>query len=86
MSGMLFVRTALGAVLVLTAVEAQENQGTLVGTVSDPSGAAVPNAKLKATHIATGVITDGQADLAGKYSMLSAPRDLSGRRNRAGLC
>src|SRR5215469_11762862 len=37
------------------AVNAQTFRGTINGTVSDPSGALVPNATVKATEVATGI-------------------------------
>src|SRR5207249_11335886 len=37
------------------AANAQTFRGTINGTVTDPSGASVPNAAVKATEIATGI-------------------------------
>jgi hypothetical protein len=47
----------------------------LTGTVSDPSGAVVPNAKVIIQNLATGVVTETQTNDAGIYS---APNLLPG--------
>ena len=46
---------------------AQVSSGTVVGTVLDSSGAAVPNAKVEAKNIATGVVTPTTASSQGDY-------------------
>jgi hypothetical protein len=38
-------------------LQATEPTGTIAGSISDPSGAAVPNAKATATALATGTRT-----------------------------
>ena len=51
-------RVFLGLVILLTlglAANAQTFRGAINGTVTDPSGGVVPNAQVKATHIATGL-------------------------------
>src|SRR5215831_11823739 len=47
----------------------------LTGTVADPSGAAVPNARISIRNLATGVITEATTNSAGIYS---APNLLPG--------
>jgi hypothetical protein len=44
-----------------------QSTATLQGTVTDPAGAAVPNAKVAATNQATGVRTDTASDTAGEF-------------------
>jgi Carboxypeptidase regulatory-like domain len=44
-----------------------QSTATLQGTVADPAGAAVPNAKVVATNEATGVQTETATDSAGAY-------------------
>ena len=43
--------------------------GTLVGSVTDASDAAVPNAKITALETATGVVTTGATNSLGAYSI-----------------
>jgi hypothetical protein len=45
--------------------------GSIVGTVSDPSGAAVPNARVRATNTQTGVVRETQTGGSGNFSVLS---------------
>ncbi|HET9177273.1 MAG TPA: carboxypeptidase regulatory-like domain-containing protein [Terriglobia bacterium] len=44
--------------------------GNIIGTVTDPTGAAVPGAEVKATNIATGITTTAQTGESGNYSVL----------------
>ena len=50
-------------------VSAQVSGATLSGTISDPSGAAVPNAKVAIANKATGVTRDDTTDTAGFFSV-----------------
>jgi hypothetical protein len=47
--------------------------GTINGTVTDPSGAVVPGAKVVATNVATGVETTRQTNDAGLYVITPLP-------------
>lgn len=47
---------------------AQRDLGTVTGTVTDPQGAAVPNAKVTITDDATGVSNDTVTNEAGTYT------------------
>jgi hypothetical protein len=46
---------------------AQVSSGTLVGTVSDPTGAVVPNVKVEAKNVATGVASSTTSNASGEY-------------------
>jgi hypothetical protein len=48
---------------------AQEFRATLTGTVTDPSGAAVPNANVKATNIATNSVKETKSTSDGIYTI-----------------
>ena len=53
-------RLVLAILIVLSlgvGANAQTFRGAINGTVSDPSGASVPNAAVKATESATGIVT-----------------------------
>jgi hypothetical protein len=47
--------------------------GTIKGTVTDPTGAVIPNAAVTATHIATGVETRRVTTAAGLYVIAPLP-------------
>lgn len=49
-------------------LQAQMDQGTIVGTVVDSSGAAVPNAKVKLTNDQNGFTLQRTADANGSYT------------------
>lgn len=46
---------------------AQVSSGTVVGTIFDASGAAVPDAKVEAKNVATGVVSSTTSTQAGEY-------------------
>src|SRR5437867_4635043 len=55
------------AVLFSGVVLAQRDLGTIVGTITDPQGAAVPNAKVTITEDATGLTYDVQTSGEGEF-------------------
>src|SRR5689334_3093910 len=52
---------------------AQVLYGSIVGTVTDPSSALVPNVNIKATNTATGLVRETTTDSAGYYSLPNLP-------------
>jgi hypothetical protein len=67
---MLWKRLVLAfAILSLgVSVQAQTTTGAITGTVTDASGAVVPNAKVKATNTATNIANTTQSNDAGVYN------------------
>jgi hypothetical protein len=51
------------------ALRAQVLYGSIVGTVTDQSGAVIPNAQIKATNPATGETREVTADAEGRYTI-----------------
>ena len=74
---MLFIKRAL-TVLGLAAFLAcpllgQSNQGSITGTVTDPTGAVIPNANISAKNKATGVTAQTVSTSAGSYNLPQLP-------------
>ena len=68
----------MAAVSILTlagviGLHAQATDSILVGTVTDPSDALVPNATVTATNLATGVKYTGTTNAAGTYRINNVP-------------
>jgi len=59
--------------LVVALLQGQGIDSTLMGTVTDASGAAVPRSRVTATNRSTGVITSTFSDSAGEYRMENLP-------------
>lgn len=59
--------------LSLVSASAQSVSGTLIGTVLDPSGAAVPNANVVATNVATNVKSETKSGSTGEYRFSNLP-------------
>src|SRR6185436_1432594 len=57
----------IGLLAISVAAFAQIGRGTLTGTISDPSGAGIPNAALTLTHSDTGVKTNGVSGNIGNF-------------------
>ncbi len=57
----------LAAFLVLFAVQAFAQEATILGTVTDPTGAAVPNAPVAVTNAETGVVRNTTTNSDGQY-------------------
>ena len=64
------IRSTMALLCLLSGgVFAQENAATLTGVVTDPSGAAVPNAAVKATNTATNQARDTKTNAQGLYTI-----------------
>ena len=69
MRRMLLLRAALLPLLFVCAVYGQESRGTILGRVTDSSGAVVPTAEVKAVNVATGVAVSAKTNESGNYSL-----------------
>ena len=58
----------LAAIFVLFAAQALAQEATIVGTVTDPSGAAVANAKVTVTNLDTTLVKDLTTNDSGQYA------------------
>ncbi|MCU1225174.1 MAG: hypothetical protein JWQ42_3267 [Edaphobacter sp.] len=65
------IRMGVLAVLLCTAIvsQAQTITGSVNGTVTDPSGAVIPNAKVVATNVETGIATPTTTNDDGIYNI-----------------
>jgi len=61
------------ALVLCSAIDAQVTTGDILGTVIDPSGAVVPNAKIVVTNNATQQKRVTQSDAAGQYTFTLLP-------------
>ncbi|MGA2271638.1 MAG: carboxypeptidase-like regulatory domain-containing protein, partial [Bryobacteraceae bacterium] len=69
---LLCVLTLLMAATVVTGWSQAVN-ATLLGTVTDASGAVVPNAKVTITEVNTGISRSGQTNESGNYTFPNLP-------------
>src|SRR5277367_1387095 len=71
-----FLRTTLSAIVIalfVCAGHAQTFRGAISGTVTDPSGAVIPNAQVKATETATGLEHNTVTTSDGEFSFQDIP-------------
>src|SRR3954453_17403750 len=62
-------RSVLALLMLSAGMFAQEFRATLTGTVTDPSGAAVPNATVKATNTAVNSTSETKTNNEGLYTI-----------------
>jgi len=67
------VATGLLALFGLSTLAAQETTATLVGNISDSTGAVAPNVSVQATNLATNTSRKALTDGAGNYSIPFLP-------------
>jgi len=68
------MRSIFLAMLVGTvAMFAQSDRGTITGTISDPTGAAIANAPVEARNTQNGVVTNVASSSTGNYTIPSLP-------------
>ena len=67
----IFIATLMG--LLSLAAFGQMVSGDLVGTVTDNTGAFVPNASVKATNLATGFTANTKTNGSGEYHFVNLP-------------
>jgi hypothetical protein len=67
----LFFLAGLFAFLFVSPAQAQFENGSLVGTIHDASGAAIPNAAVTATNTATGIVSHATSSASGDYEFPS---------------
>ncbi len=60
--------SCLFALLLSGSLQGQSTNATLSGTVTDPTGAAVPNVQLTLTSVATGTVNKTASGPDGLYS------------------
>jgi hypothetical protein len=67
------VVSVFGMLLLAGIANAQSTTATIVGTVSDPSGAVVPGVSVVATNIATGYTRESATNAGGDYVLSNLP-------------
>src|SRR5437588_4017873 len=72
-SARLFVSTILLILALAATAIAQQSTATLTGTVMDPTGAVIPNAKVTITNKNTQEVRRAQTDSNGYYSQAALP-------------
>lgn len=68
-----FLRTAVIVVLSSMLCQAQDAAGRVAGFVSDPTGAAVPNAAVAVTNVDTGIVWTTETEADGSYTVRGLP-------------
>ena len=70
-----FIRAACCSLFLIGATDlsAQETAATLVGSISDASGAVVPEVLVRATNLATNVSRESKSDGSGNYTLPFLP-------------
>lgn len=72
-TAMRFSAAVIFAVLVFINVSSAQTNGTIVGTVTDSVGAALPNVSISATNTATNAVRTVTTDSEGNYTFSNLP-------------
>jgi hypothetical protein len=68
-----FVLLALSLALFPAAARSQTQLGTVFGTITDTSGAVLPEAEVTVVNVSTGLKRDGRTDMSGQYQLAGLP-------------
>src|SRR5689334_150065 len=60
-------------ILLTSSLSAQDSTARLLGTVTDPTGAVVPGARVVARNVSTGIERSTAANESGEYSIPQLP-------------
>ena len=62
-----------GSLLLALTMFAQTDRGTITGTIADPAGAVVSNAKIEAKNVATSAVYEVASTDTGNYTLAQLP-------------
>ena len=65
--------TPILALVLLSTAQAQVTTSTILGKVTDPSGAAVPQAKINVQNVGTGIARSATTDTSGNFTVADLP-------------
>ena len=60
-------------ILLISAAMAQSDRGNITGTITDPTGAMIPNASIEAKNTQTGVAYQAASSETGNYTLAQLP-------------
>ena len=70
---MRFFQTTMSLLIFASAVLAQSDRGTITGTVTDPTGAAIASASIQAKQVETGALFPTTSTATGDYTLVQLP-------------
>ncbi len=71
---MTFLMLILFAAMTAVGAYAQSDNGSIVGTVTDPTGAVIPNAAVTVTNTDTGLAFHATSSASGEFQIFAVPR------------
>ncbi len=71
---MTVILLAVFAAMSAVGAYAQSDDGSIVGTVTDQTGAVIPNASIAVTNVDTGLKFEAQSNSAGEFQIPAVPR------------